>query len=444
MLSATLSFLSSNLLRIHKISFVFISLTLLLTTSCVDLDFDQPPPGGFDPNIPVTTTIAELKAGHVLGEAKEIEDDLTISGIVISNDAAGNFFKQLVIQDETGGIEIRIEVTDLFNVYPVGRKVYVKLKGLWIDDYNGLIQLGAGYDAVDDELLRIPESLVDEFIIPATYGHPVVPVTLALNELTFAHVSTLVRFSDVQFVSEDAGETWADAAFQQSKNLDIEDCSRRRLIVRSSGFASFAGEPTPVGGGELVGVLGIFGSDYQLVIRDLADVNMNGPRCTVLVDESFDSVDDNDDIFLPEWLNVAVKGTRLWRARVFMTNHYAQATAFGDQAAEMETWLITPEIVLNVPKKITFETAKSFYVHDGLSVWITNNLQGDDVEGATWVELDAVLANSQSPDNTFIPSGDIDLSGFTGTVRIGFKYVGSGPGGQTTTFRVDNVKVENL
>ncbi len=38
----------------------------------------------------------------------------------------------------------------------------------------------------------------------------------------------------------------------------------------------------------------------------------------------------------------------------------------------------------------------------------------------------------------------IDLSGFTGPVRIGFKYVGSGPGGQTTTFRVENVKVTNL
>ncbi|MEO5905408.1 MAG: hypothetical protein ABIQ11_01690 [Saprospiraceae bacterium] len=39
---------------------------------------------------------------------------------------------------------------------------------------------------------------------------------------------------------------------------------------------------------------------------------------------------------------------------------------------------------------------------------------------------------------------NFNLSEFTGSVRIGFRCVGSGPGGQTSTFRIDNVKVENL
>ncbi|MGB3081186.1 MAG: DUF5689 domain-containing protein, partial [Saprospiraceae bacterium] len=127
--------------------------------ACVDLDFDQPPAGGIDPNIPVTTTIAELKSRHVLGKNEEITDDVVLGALVISDDATGNFFKQLVIEDATGGIEIRVDVTGLGLIYPVGRKVYIKAKGLWLGDYNGLTQLGAGVDA--SGLLRIPSTLVN-------------------------------------------------------------------------------------------------------------------------------------------------------------------------------------------------------------------------------------------------------------------------------------------
>lgn len=425
----------------------FLYATLSIPVACVDKDFDQPPAGGQDPNLPVNTTIAELKSRHVLGQHEEITDDVILAALVVSDDEEGNFFKQLVIADASGGIEIRIEMTDLHNAYPVGRKVYIKAKGLWLGDYNGLIQLGAGVgtdDSGDPELIRIPESVVDQFIISATYGNAVTPKIVSLDQLSLSDVSTLIRLEGVQFVAPDAGETYADPVLELTLNREVEDCARRRLIVRTSGFASFAGETTPTGSGSLVGILSVFRDDFQLTIRDLNDVAMSGDRCSIVIDESFNSLNDNDDILLQDWANIAVKGTRLWRAKVFQTNHYAQATAFGDQAQEMESWLITPDIVLNVPKKITFESAKAFYVHDGLTVWISSNFTGSNVSGATWTQLFPSLAGASSADNAFIPSGDIDLSGFTGPVRIGFRYIGSGPGGQTTSYRIDNVKVSNL
>jgi hypothetical protein len=423
---------------------IIIALLIFSQVACVDLEFDTPSTGGFDPNLSVNSTIAELKAMHTFGQYEEITDDVIISGIVNSNDEAGNFFKQLIIQDSSGGIEIRLEMTDIHNIYPPGRKVYVKAKGLWLNDYNGLIQLSAGKNPIEDQSIRIPESIVRKFIVPATLGHTVTPKTLTIDQLKITDVSTLVKLENVQFVSADAGQKWANSVFEQSVNRELEDCSRRRVIVRSSGFAEFADDFTPTGGGTFVGVLGVFGSDFQFTIRDLNDVMMTGDRCVVAINESFSGIDSDDDIILPDWSNIAVKGTRLWIAKIFNGNHYAQASAFGDQAPEMESWLITPPIVLNVPKKITFESAKAFYVHSGLSVWISSDFNGSDVAAATWQQLFPTLAEQNSPDHTFIPSGDIDLSTFSGTVHIGFKYVGSGPGGLTSTFRIDNVKVENL
>ncbi|HSF89740.1 MAG TPA: DUF5689 domain-containing protein, partial [Saprospiraceae bacterium] len=205
-----------------------ITAMLFIPMACVDLEFDEPPAGGEDPNLPVNITIAELKSRHTLEQYEEITDDVTFQGLVISNDAAGNFFKQLVIQDATAGIEMRIEMTDLNNLYPVGRKVYVKAKGLWLGDYNGLVQLGAGVgtdDQGDPELIRIPESLIDQYIVPATYGNAVTPKVLTIGDLTFngqdSLVSTLVRFDGMQFIAADAGEVYA--VFQVNTNRELED-----------------------------------------------------------------------------------------------------------------------------------------------------------------------------------------------------------------------------
>ena len=109
----------------------------------------------------------------------------------------------------------------------------------------------------------------------------------------------------------------------------------------------------------------------------------------------------------------------------------------------METWLVTPLLDINGPKTLSFETAKAFWVHDGLSVWISTDFNCDPLS-ATWSPLaGAMLAGSVNVDNEWIFSDDIDLTSYIGQkVAIGFKYVGSGPGGQTTTYRVDNVVVQ--
>ncbi len=552
-------------------SFTAVVAALLFINSCADLDYDNPPVGGTDPNYPVNTTIAQLKSRHTLGQYEEITEDLTLSALVVSDDYTGNFFKQLEVQDSSGGIEFRIDVTDLHAVYPVGRKIYIRAKGLWLGDYNGLIQLGAGLgsDATGSpELIRIPESILSNYIKIATYGNAVVPKIKTIDQLTYADVSTLIQLDNVQFITSDTGVTYADAVLQQTLNRQIEDCTNNRIIIRSSGYSSFANELTPAGGGSIVGVLSIFGSTYQLMIRDLHDVAMNGSRCavnqytaaslhqlfsqgttavpggklqgivisdynsqsvtgrnlylqdatggillrytanhtfnlgdqinvdvgggvltdfngllevdgldagattvvshpgdvtprnaTVLevltnanpwestlvkidkavltdnliyngsvtvrdatgsmvlftrsqsifanealptdtvsiiaivsefntpqliirnssdvtgggsmgggdIDESFTSIADNVDIALPGWANIAVQGTRLWRGKVFSGNHYAQATAFGDLAAEMESWLITPDITARCPEKNHIRKRLCSYVQDGLT-----------------------------------------------------------------------------
>jgi hypothetical protein len=51
------------------------------------------------------------------------------------------------------------------------------------------------------------------------------------------------------------------------------------MLVRTSGFSDFASKLTPTGKGYVEGVLNIFGSTYQLAIRNENGAQMTGTRC---------------------------------------------------------------------------------------------------------------------------------------------------------------------
>ena len=87
------------------------------------------------------TTIAELKALYKTSPVK-IDKNLIIGGQVVSEDRTGNIYKSLYIQDATGGIELKIGKSGLYNDYKLGQWVYVKCSGLTLGAYNGMLQLG--------------------------------------------------------------------------------------------------------------------------------------------------------------------------------------------------------------------------------------------------------------------------------------------------------------
>jgi len=278
------------------LSYICLALLFLGTAvSCVDDEFDTPPLEGQDPNLTVTTTIAELKEMHALGTINEITEDLIIAGVVVSDDDPGNFFRQLYIQDETAGIEIRMEETNLFNRYPVGRRVFVKCKGMNLGDFNNLIQLGYGVDVEidentgerEEELGRLPVILTDDFVFPgATTGEPeALQITLdeldqvSTSEFLISYAGRLLSLPNMEFVPGSAGVTFADAENNQARNQTLKDCDGNQLTIRTSGFSDFAGELTPTGRGTIQGVAGIFGTTKQITIRYVSDVDFTEERC---------------------------------------------------------------------------------------------------------------------------------------------------------------------
>lgn len=249
--------------------------------------FDEPPTFE-EPNVNVNCSIRALKSRHVRDNFELITGDTIISGIVVADDKSGNFYKSIVIQDGTGGITVRLDGTGLFNNYPVGRRIYIKCKGLYLGDYGGLIQIGGAIDVSDPtrpSLDPIASSLFDKYVLKGGLGNVVEPRTVTFSQLTTnlqdSFQSTLIKIVQCEFGVGDTAKTYGDPTLATSAlNFTIRSCANTgSIVLRNSSYSNYAGLSVPNGNGDLVGVFNIFGSTRQIQIRDTSDVKFSGARC---------------------------------------------------------------------------------------------------------------------------------------------------------------------
>jgi hypothetical protein len=275
-------------------SLILFSLLALLSTqfsACRKDDFDEPPIGGSDPNLTVNMTIDSLKKLYqdsILGFNKiiTIDSNWVIAGVITADDKSGNFYKTMVIEDSTAGISIRLDQSEFHTRYPIGRRVFIKLKGLVLGDYANLIQIGGYIDNTVSpaEVAPIPFALVDEYIVGGVYGLNPQPTEVTIGDLTgtsnqLKWQNRFVILKDVEFDPVDTAQTYADAVNLISVNRTINDCVGRSVLVRTSGYCNFASKKTPTGKGTLKGIFSVFVSDAQMLIRDTTDVVMDSVRC---------------------------------------------------------------------------------------------------------------------------------------------------------------------
>lgn len=253
----------------------------LTFSACVDQEFDDPPVRGL-PGVEANYTIAQLKQRHTINANADsytlIDTNIIVSGIVVGNDVSGNIFKELIIEDATGGVAIRLDNTGLYTLYPEGTEVFIKLNGLYIGDYRGRYQISVAAGE------RIPGPLVAQYVV-AGEQKVAVPTSVTLAELLASPQlqrsmeSRLLSIEGTQFASSELGQTYAVAGGGTTRNRMVEDCSNNSIIVRLSDFSDFASTDIPEGNGTLKAVFSLFGTTPQLIVREEADMAFTGMRC---------------------------------------------------------------------------------------------------------------------------------------------------------------------
>lgn len=252
-------------------------------------NFDEPP-AYIPPHITVTSSIQALKAMHISGQIDSVTTDMVIGGVVIANDSSGNFYKQIIIQDSSGGIAVSIDDYNLYASFPIGRKVYVKMKGLYLSEDAGLLYIGGAPDN-GGTVSGIASRLKDQYLVKGEINVPVSPAVVNISELKSnpdKYMYMLVQFQSFEVKISDTSKTYANAntTSKTDANIIVKGCnSSDTIIIRTSGYSSFANINVPNGNGTLTAVYAYYKSPYngritpQVVIRDTSDVQFKDARC---------------------------------------------------------------------------------------------------------------------------------------------------------------------
>ena len=251
-------------------------------------------------------------------------------GKVISSDRTGNSYRSLYIYDAESEAAIELKVsTGNYLFHPVGQMVYVKLQGLVLGNYRGMISVGttstdssyANANIVGDVMLaehiftgeQVPMEKADTLVI--TKDNYATMKTEALGRLvriegvtstfgtsnwgyknTFPNYFANSTSYDVSSPGWEDIESWATWATTRILPGEVSETSfygsawftydptlttsEGNYVVRSSGYSSFRDNPIPKNGTvvDITAIYTVFTSPsggnaaYQLVLNTDTDV----------------------------------------------------------------------------------------------------------------------------------------------------------------------------
>ncbi len=199
---------------------LFAAAAALLLAACYN-DFDTPAPektysdSDFVGEGLSYISLAELKegfrranpsAGDGAVASWTISEPLYTRGKVISSDRAGNIYKSLYIFDDGSRAAIEVKITSgnhLF--YPAGSELYIKLRGLTVGNYRGMLSVGiaSGDPSYSNDNISSQVMLSEHLFRGRQEGMTpadtlVITPTNYATALTDAALGRLVRFENIE------------------------------------------------------------------------------------------------------------------------------------------------------------------------------------------------------------------------------------------------------
>ena len=285
-------------------------------TSCMDDDWkapsgDTPAYGNNTLQEKNVISIAKLKEDYgitkdMINDTVRIDDGIQIKGVVTGNDAEGNIYNEIALQDSTGGILVCIAQGGLCGQMQVGQEVLIDLGGLYIGAYRSQPQIGVPYTSTSTsgaksvypsriaraewqtrfKLIGKPDAkklVAKEFDYESLKGNE--------TEL-YKYAGCLVKATGVGFAKADGKTTYAPKSEGAStgygvmrafKNMTTgKDYTTNEFGVRTSCYSDFAAEKLPEGKLTVTGILTCYKSQKkynataQILMRQQSDVQQMG------------------------------------------------------------------------------------------------------------------------------------------------------------------------
>jgi len=418
----------------HILGTLLVAIIVLITGCKKEIDY--PPVEKLEPGQILTIDSVRNLYSAV---AVNVTGRFSVYGIVTADETSANLYKELYIQDETNAI--KLDLTSSSN-FVVGDKVRVALKGTTInrdnnmlvienvDPYTNIVKQESGLD-ITPELVTITN------------------VNSLVGGIYSAYQGKLVQINNLEFQCSEMCKTWADPIGQFDENRYLDDTLGNTILIRTSGYADFAGAVLPSGQGSVIAVVSQYGSTVQLTIRNPNELSLYGTRKNTCPFISKDF--DDQSLTSCGWITKLVYGetTSAWDIYAATNSaakisNYNPTTTLNDSS---EAWLISPSMDLSATTAPTlnFRNVVNFAFLPQLEVLVSTNYDGiSNPNTATWTDLTSLATWCSTLGwSNWTSSGAIDLIPYRQpSTYIAFRLIGTTA--SSATWELDDVVVADI
>ena len=435
-----------------------------LATSCVDgSTYSDPQVGVTTYELTPTKTAKEVIALYPTSTPQLYENDDVIEGYVTSSDETGNFFNTITFQTGLSGsapkgFSVSVELKYFNKGFVPGRKVYIKLKGLYLATVDGSLKIGTIFEG---QVGRISKFEWDKHLFPSStlVKEDELVRTLSLKDAsTNDNINTLIDISNVQFTDGSLARTLYDIDSGGSATnhniVDVNGGTNRYL--RISSFSSLSSKKVPSGRGTVRGIMSKFGSDFQVLVRYYSDLKLSSAReysfrSSFLENfNGFSAPSGNYDIeksyiSFKNYLNFTTQGTKNWFIR---DNSILEMGAFFGAVEKSQCYFVVP-VDMTGANTFSFKYKFSFYSAAGtvLKIYRTSDfVPGMKIADATLVDISSSFNLLSETTPNFVSTAVYNIPpAITGNGYFVLEYTGSnitaGPI-VTTTVQIDDIDVK--
>ena len=251
-----------------------------------------------EPNTTITEVRTRFSAAIGNSSWEAVDEDLVLEGVVTANDISGNLYQQILIQEvgqdgtlrtDVPGIMVGMKgLSNFYTIFPVGQRIRINLKGLYVGGYGKQAKIGQPYINTNGAMRMGPMAWPYVKTNIQKVGTPN-PTLVTAREITAADLTSgnIDKLTPMLVMMK--GVTIPDAAsidktqhsFAYTADPTVYSVEHRikfsdgttpsTCSLYTSTSANFACEVMPKGTVTLYGMLGRY-SSYQMQLRDINDV----------------------------------------------------------------------------------------------------------------------------------------------------------------------------
>ena len=189
-----------------------------------------------------------------------ITQDVVVVGRVTSADSEDNFYGSVVVEDESGALELMIGTSNLSARYPEGLRVALRLRGCYADYSRGVVQVGSR--APEYEYYRVAnlasQQRVDEVVVRSLDVEPIAPLQTTIAGLQRSMCGRLVELRglglmDSSSIDTHAGEELNRAVWEGYSMF--RDARGDSIALYTRDYARYAEKRIPTDSVSIVGIL---------------------------------------------------------------------------------------------------------------------------------------------------------------------------------------------